>query len=80
MDIQAEKLNIIKWLAGIQESKVIKQFILLKKSNEEFPSKKLSQTEKLAIDKGLQSIKDGRIKSHEEVMKITRKKYTQLFK
>jgi predicted transcriptional regulator len=80
MDIQAEKLNIIKWLAGIQESKVIKQFILLKKSSEEFPSKKLSQAEKLAIDKGLHAIKDGRIKSHEEVMKITRKKYTQLFK
>jgi hypothetical protein len=31
MDIQAEKLDLIKWLAGINEPSVIKRFVALKK-------------------------------------------------
>jgi hypothetical protein len=31
MDIQAEKLNLIKWLTEINEPSVIKRFIALKK-------------------------------------------------
>jgi predicted transcriptional regulator len=80
MNIQAEKLDIIQWLAGVNESSVIKQFMLLKRTNEETTSIDLSQEEKQAIDKGIQSIEAGRAKSHEEVMEITRKKYPQLFK
>jgi predicted transcriptional regulator len=80
MNIQAEKLDIIQWLAGVNESSVIKQFMLLKRTNEETTSIDLSQEEKQAIDKGIQSIEAGRVKSHEEVMEITRKKYPQLFK
>ena len=40
----------------------------------------LSQAEKDAIDKGLQSVKNGNIKSDEEVADATRKKYPHLFK
>ncbi len=80
MNIQAEKLDIIQWLAGINDSRIIKQFMLLKKTNEEMTSINLSQAEKKAIDKGLQSIKEGTIKSHEEVTEVTRKKYAHLFK
>jgi hypothetical protein len=35
MNIHAEKLDIIQWLAGIDDSKVIKQFMLLKESARE---------------------------------------------
>jgi len=80
MNIQAEKLDIIQWLARVNDSRVIKQFMLLKRSNEEMTVVNLSQGEKDAIDKGLQSIKEGRFKSHEEVTEVTRKKYTQLFR
>ncbi len=80
MNIQAEKLDIIQWLANVNDSKVIKQFVLLKRSNEEMTVVSLSQAEKDAVDKGLQSIKEGRFKSHEEVAEITREKYTQLLK
>ncbi|GAB1444782.1 MAG: hypothetical protein KF860_06425 [Cyclobacteriaceae bacterium] len=80
MNIQTEKLEIIQWLAKINDSKIIKQFMLIKRSNEEDTAVNLSQEEKEAIDKGLQSINDGRIKSHEEVMETTRIKYAHLVK
>jgi predicted transcriptional regulator len=80
MNIQAEKLEIIQWLASINDSKTIKQFMLLKRSNEERISVNLSQPERDAIDRGLESIKEGRFKLHEEVREAARKKYPHLFK
>lgn len=80
MNIQAEKLDLIQWLAGVNESRVIKQLMLLRRTNEEKTSIDLSEAEKQAIDKGIQSIEAGRVKSHEEVMEVTRKQYPQLFK
>lgn len=80
MDIQAEKLDIIQWLAGIEDSRIVKQLLALKKLNEEIVIKELTIEEKVAIDKGLTSIKEGRIKSHEDVTKATKKKYPTLFK
>ena len=80
MDIQAEKLDLIQWLAGINEDRIIKQFILLKKTNEEATFSPLTQEEKLAIDKGLESIKAGRSVSPEEASASTIKKYGYLFK
>jgi predicted transcriptional regulator len=80
MNIQTEKLDIIQWLAGVNESQVIRQFMLLKRTNEEKTSIDLSETEKRAIDKGIQSIEADKVKSHEEVMEVTRRKYPQLFK
>jgi hypothetical protein len=79
MNIQAEKLDIIQWLAGVNDIKTIRQFKLLKESNESPPTVSLTQAERDAIDKGLVSVKEGRIKSHEEVEDETRKKYPQLF-
>ena len=78
MDIQAEKLNIIQWLAGINDGNVILKIKELKKSNEEILA--ISIEEKVAIDKGLKSIEEGRFKTHEEVVHATKKKYSQVFK
>jgi predicted transcriptional regulator len=80
MNIQAEKLDIIQWLAQVNDSRVIKKFMLLKQSNEESIVTNLSQEEKEAIDKGLQSINEGRFKSHQEVLESTKSKYPNLFK
>jgi predicted transcriptional regulator len=80
MNIQAEKLDIIQWLAGINDSRIIRQFMLLKKSSENTSTESLSQLEKDAIDKGLSSIEKGNVKLHQEVIDSTRKKYNKLFK
>ena len=34
MDMQAEKLNLIEWLAGLKDPKVIQEFITSKNSRE----------------------------------------------
>ncbi|HPH46530.1 MAG TPA: hypothetical protein PLJ60_02815 [Chryseolinea sp.] len=80
MDIQAEKLDLIKWLEGINDSNIIRQVSALRMSTEKVSTVKLSKAEKEAIDEGLQSIKQGNYKSHKEVMEITHKKFPQLFK
>jgi predicted transcriptional regulator len=80
MDIQAEKLDLIQWLTGINDSNIIRQVSALRESTEKAASNKLSQAEKDAVDKGLQSLNEGRFKSHEDVMEITRKKYPHVVK
>ncbi len=80
MDIQAEKLDLIQWLAGINEGKVIKQFMLLKKTNEEMGSIELTNAEKQAIDKGIESLDSGHTITDEQATEATKKKYTHLFK
>jgi hypothetical protein len=80
MDIQAEKLSLIQWLAGINDNRIIKQFKTLQKSNEEQVETSLTSSEKSAIDQGLKSIADGKVHTHESVMQSTKDKYPNLFK
>jgi hypothetical protein len=80
MDIQAEKLALIQWLAGINDSQVISRFRALKRTSEEAVPETVSPAEKEAINQGLQSIKAGKVKPHEEVSRLTREKYPQLFR
>ena len=80
MDIQAEKLNLIKWLAEINDLEVIKQFKTLQKSSLEKGAIILTDAEKSAIDQGLISIEEDRAQSHERVVEMTKSKYPSLFK
>ncbi len=80
MNIQSEKLELIKWLAEIDDSRIIKQIKTLQRSIEERVSPDLTDEEKSAIDEGLKSIDEGRMKSHDEVKKMTRGKFPNLFK
>ena len=68
MDIQAEKLNLIKWLAEINDLEVIKQFKTLQKSSLEKGAIILTDAEKSAIDQGLKSIEEDRVQSHENYL------------
>ena len=77
MDIQADKLNLIEWIAGINDSRIIRQFKSLQKSNQEHS---LTSEEKSAIEEGLKSIEEGKVHTHESVMESTMEKYPNLFK
>lgn len=68
MDIQAEKLNLIKWLTSVDEPSVIKQLIALKKKQQVDWWDEISDEEKTAIEEGLAQADRGDILSHEEVM------------
>ncbi len=79
MDIQADKLSLIEWIAGIKDVRIIRQFKSLQESNQSVKSS-LTKTEKSAIDQGLESINNGNVHSHESVMESTKKKFPNLFK
>ena len=76
MDIQADKLDLIEWLAGVNDIKVIRQFKNLQKSNEQI---NLTPAEKQAIGQGLKSIAEGKTHSHESVIESTKEKFPNLF-
>ncbi|MCG8322759.1 MAG: hypothetical protein MI921_24875 [Cytophagales bacterium] len=80
MDIQSEKLNLIRWLAGIEDIKLIHQLKVWQRSTEGKETTTLTEAEKSAIDQGLKSIKQGRVKSDDQVKQSTQDKYPDLFK
>ena len=68
MDIQAEKLNLIKWLTEVTEPSVIKRFIALKNDQAIDWWDQISEEEKAEIEEGLAEADRGEVFSHEEVM------------
>ncbi|HEY8999864.1 MAG TPA: hypothetical protein VIM89_00830 [Mucilaginibacter sp.] len=68
MDIQAEKLELIRWLADINEPSIIKRFIALKKKQQSDWWDHISMDEKTEIEEGLAQADSGEVIPHEEVM------------
>ncbi|MBY0433565.1 MAG: hypothetical protein K2U26_05610 [Cyclobacteriaceae bacterium] len=68
MDIQAEKLQLIEWLARLNDTATLKQFITLKKKQEKDWWDELSTEEKLEIEEGLAQADRGEVLPHKEVM------------
>ena len=79
MDIQAEKLSLIEWIAKVDDDRIIKQFKALQQTSEASLSS-LTEREKAAIDQGLKSIEEGKVHEHDPVMQSTKEKYPHLFK
>ncbi len=81
MDIQADKLSLIKWIVGINDSRIIRQFKSLQNSNQQQANTtSLTPAEKSAIDEGLKSIAEGKVHNNESVVQSTKRKYPNLFK
>jgi predicted transcriptional regulator len=68
MDIKAEKLELIQWLAGVRDMEVIKEFINLKKSKEVDWWDTISAEERAEIAEGIAQAEKGEVIPHEEVM------------
>ncbi|HAL80960.1 MAG TPA: hypothetical protein DCO83_01000 [Mucilaginibacter sp.] len=68
MDIQLEKLNLIRWLTEVEEPSVISQFIALKNRQQPDWWDEISDDEKSEIEEGLAQADRGDVLSHEEVM------------
>ena len=69
MDIQAEKLSLIKWLTDVTEPSVIEQFVALKNNQQADWWYEIDNEEKAEIEEGLKQAEAGEFFSHEEVMK-----------
>lgn len=68
MDIQAEKLQLIEWLAKLNNANVLKRFIDLKNEQEKDWWDQLSKEEKKEIEEGLAQADRGEVISHKQVM------------
>ncbi|MGZ3874644.1 MAG: hypothetical protein ACXVJD_17120 [Mucilaginibacter sp.] len=68
MDIQTEKLNLIKWLTEVTEPSVIEQFLALKNEQQQDWWNEIDKEEKAEIEAGLTQADNGEVFSHEEVM------------
>ena len=74
INVEKEKLEIIKWVTGLKDNTAIERLKMLK----ELPKKadwwdEITAEEKAAIDKGLEDIKAGRVKPHKEAKKLYEK-------
>lgn len=68
MDIKAEKLKLIHWLAGQEDSAIIKEFLTLKESKEADWWERISADEKAEIEEGLAEADRDELTPHDEVM------------
>jgi hypothetical protein len=78
MDIQIEKLNLIKWLTDVEDASVIKQFIDLKNEQEPHGAEEwdlLTEYQKAHILKGLAEADAGLGTPAKEVIERVREKY-----
>jgi hypothetical protein len=72
MNIQAEKLKLIEWIARLNDSKAIEK---LKQFREGYSKSsdwwdEISITEKESIERGLKDIEKGKVHSHDSAKKI----------
>ena len=73
MDIQAEKLRLIEWLAGLNDAETLNEFITLKKRKEVDWWDEISVEEKAEIEEGLAQADRGDVVPHKEVMEKYKK-------
>jgi len=75
MNIQAEKLGLIEWIAKLNDFSIIEKLRVLKndyvKSSDWW--EELSKEEIASIERGLKDIEGGRVHSHEEAKKVYEK-------
>lgn len=68
MDIQAEKLNLIKWLTEVTEPSVIKRFLALKNNETSDWWDEIDADERTEIEQGLAEADRGELVPHKDVM------------
>jgi hypothetical protein len=71
LNVEREKLEIIKWVTSLKDREAIEKLRLLRDSPKKLDWwSEISAEEKAAIDKGIEDIKAGRVKPHKEAKKL----------
>ena len=71
MNITIEKQNLLQWIQGLTDEKIIERILSIKENNE------VSFFENQLIQKGLDDISSGNVSSHEEVKKRFEAKFAK---
>jgi predicted transcriptional regulator len=71
MNIQAEKLELIKMLVSIQDASILKKIkTLLEKEQPDDFFNHLNEQQVASIERGLEQVKKGKVVSHKQVKKL----------
>ncbi len=75
MDIQAEKIGLIQWIADLNDSSIINKIKEIRRTHSFSDDwwDELSTAEKESVKRGLKDIEEGRIHSHQTVKKAYEK-------
>ncbi|MFD2033915.1 hypothetical protein ACFSKL_03880 [Belliella marina] len=74
MNIEKDKLEIIKWITTIKDETSIEKLRMLMNSTIDIDwLEQISDEELNSIEKGLEDIKAGRVKPHKDVKKLYEK-------
>lgn len=68
MDMKAEKLGLIQWLAQLTDESMIVKILALRKEQEDWWDQ-ITAEEKAEIEEGLLQADRGEVKSHSEISK-----------
>ncbi|MBC5835863.1 hypothetical protein G6N05_05640 [Flavobacterium sp. F372] len=71
MNITIEKQNLLQWIQGLTDEKIIERILSIKQNNE------VSTYENQLIQKGLDDISSGNVSSHEDVKKRFEAKFAK---
>lgn len=74
INVEKEKLEIIKWVTTIEDESSIEKLKMLKDKDESSDWwNEITREEKAAIEKGIEDSKAGRVKPHKEAKKLYEK-------
>ena len=68
-DIPNKKIELIPWLSTLTDISVIEKIIELREQENSDWWDEISEAEKKSIEKGVQDVKFGRVKSHSDIRK-----------
>lgn len=74
LNVEREKLEIIKWVTGLKDNTAIERLKMLRDTPKMADWwDEITSEERAAIDKGIEDIKSGRVKPHREAKKLYEK-------
>ncbi len=73
LNIQNAKIELIQWLASLEDINIIQKLIALKKQENQDWWNNLSDAEKKSIDKGISDADNGNLNPHTEAKKVYEK-------
>jgi len=74
LNLEKEKLEIIKWVTGLKDTTAIERLRMLRESPRKLDWwREITNEERTSIDKGLADIKAGLVKPHKEAKKLYEK-------
>lgn len=69
MNIQAEKLELIRWLTSVNDVSIIEKIKSFRLKNSKDWWDEISEAEKQAIEQGLKDAEEGKLIPHDDVKK-----------